>query len=192
MNGDDDLRPKDFNTPVEILTATTLGCIEVLRRKRVCLYPGPHDPLRAGDIIDFGQCLPYLGDCDALIFCAPHREKQTAVNTLQHYLDGGAPGVAFDTDQCVGIYTELIWDDDLLFPRKGDNLLVVQPQPNAQPQPMRPPDKRFWAHSVILKIEGRAEKLHLLQLGLRGEHAWPYFLEPHGIQVARVIAHPPW
>jgi hypothetical protein len=193
MNGDDDdAKGRDLNTPVEILAATTLGCIEALRRKRVCLFPGPHRPLLGGDISDFGHCLPLLEDCNALIFCAPHQDKQTAVNTLQHYLGGGDHRVAFDADECAGIHSPLIWDDNLLFPRKGENLLVVPPRPNGQTLASKPPDKRFWAHYVILSIVGRAEKLHLLQLGLRGEDAWPYFLGPNGIQVARVIADPAW
>lgn len=191
MNGDDEVVPKELNTPVEILTATTLGFIETLRRKRVCLFPGPHHPVRGGDITDFGQCLPCLDGCNALIFCAPHHGKEAAIATLQHYLAGAGPGVAFDSDQCVGIHSNLIWDENLLFPRKGEKLLVVQPQPDAGPQAARPPDENFWAHYAILRIVGHAEKFHLLQLGLRGEHAWSYFLEPHGIGVARVIENPP-
>jgi hypothetical protein len=61
---------------------------------------------------------------------------------------------------------------------------------DAEPQPTRPPDERFWGHYAILSILGRAEKLHLLHLGLRGDHVWPYFLEPNPIHVDRIIADP--
>ena len=192
MNGDDELDPHELDTPVEILTATTLGWVEVLRRKRICLYPGPRLPVRPGDIVTFAQCLPHLGDADALIFCAPHFSKQEARNVLEDILagGGGGPGVTFNLDECVGTSSDLIWDEGLLFPRKSENLLL-QPQPNGEPQPTRPPDEAFWAHYFILSIIGHVEKLHVLHLGLAGEHAWPYFLQPNGLVAKRVIARPP-
>jgi hypothetical protein len=56
MNGDDDdVHGKDLMTPVELLHAATLGCIEMLRRKQVCFYPGSPQPVGPGAIGDFGQ-----------------------------------------------------------------------------------------------------------------------------------------
>jgi len=194
MNGDDDhdVDPKEVMTPVELLESVTLGCIETLRRKRVCLYPGPHLPVQPNDFTNFGQCVPYLGDCNALIFCAPFDSKADARARIQHYAGGGDPALVLDRDECVGLDHEYdwIWRDDLLFPNKSDHLLVARPAPDAEPQATRPPDDRFWGHYVILKITGRHDKLYLLHLGLRGDHAWPYFLAPHGIGIARMIANP--
>lgn len=191
MSGDDEHDPGGLNTPPEILTATTLGWIEVLRRKRVCFYPGPRLRVRAGDIVTFAQCMPFLADCNALIFCAPHFTKEEARNVLGHLLGHGGPEVTFNLDECVGTSSDLIWDESLLFPHKGHNLLV-QPQPDGEPKAIKPPDEAFWAHYFILSIVERAEKLHLLQLGLTGEHAVLYFLQPNGIMVERMIAKPPW
>ena len=91
MNGDDDhdVDPKELMTPVELMDAAVLGCIETLRRKRVCFYPGPHTPVQPGDIVDFGQCVPYLGECNALVFCAPHHGKAEAKASIRHYVGGG-------------------------------------------------------------------------------------------------------
>jgi hypothetical protein len=196
MNGDDDEDVdiwKEVMTPPEILESITLGCIETLRRSRVCFFPGPHQPVGPGDLTDFGQCLPYLSDCNALIFCAPHHGKEEARARIQHYVYGGAFDLIFDRNGCVGtdpVDNAWVWKDDLLFPHKTDNLLVGRPVPNAEPQPTRPPDSQFWAHYSVLDMIGRDEKLHLLHLGLRGDHAWLYFLAPHGIHVARMIADP--
>ncbi len=194
MNGDDDdgVDAKELMTPVEILESATLGCIETLRRKRVCFYSGPHLPVQPGDIVDFWQCLPCLDDCNALIFCAPHHGKEEARARIRYCVNSGDFDLIIDRHECVGVDEDWVmnWRHDLLFPNKADNLLVARPAPNAEPQPTRPPDDRFWAHYVILKITGRNDKLHLLHLGLRGDHAWPYFLALHGIQVARTITNP--
>ncbi len=98
----------------------------------------------------------------------------------------------FDLDECVGNepYENLIQFDDLLFPTKHLNLLVSLTGPNGEPVATRPPDERFWAHYTILSIQGRNEKLNLLHLGLRGDHAWLYFLQPNGLRVDRLIADP--
>ncbi|MGA2862960.1 MAG: hypothetical protein ABSF95_00565 [Verrucomicrobiota bacterium] len=194
MNGDDhdEGPPKGMTPPPELDEARTLGCIETLRRKRVCLYPGPQRPPYDAGITDFSHCLRYLGDSNALIFCAPNRGKEAVREDIEHYAGGGNRGLVFNRDECVGLPPGdiLIWEDDLLFPTKKENLLVWHFKPDAEPQATRPPDDRFWAHYVILKIEGRAQKLHLLHLGLRGDHAWLYFLQPHGIPVARLISSP--
>lgn len=189
---DDDIDAwKDVAPAPELLDSATLGCIETLRRKRVCLYPGPHLPVQPGDLTDFGQCLGYLGNCNALIFCAPHHGKEEARAKVQHYLHGGDPALVFDVHECVGTDDDWIRKDDLLFPGKAENLLISPPVGNAEPEEARPPGYQFWAHYVVLSIVGCEDKLHVLQIGLRGGHAWLYFLQAHGIRVARTIANPP-
>lgn len=185
-----DVDPKELMTPVELMDAAALGCIETLRRKRVCFYPGPHVPVQPGDIVDFGQCVPYLGECNALVFCAPHHGKAEAKASIRHYVGGGDPALVIDPNECVGTDHDWVWKDELLFPHQTDNLLVVRPTPNTEPQLTKPSDDRFWGHYIILSITGRNDKLHLLHLGLQGDHAWLYFLAPHGIQVARTITSP--
>lgn len=196
MNGDnhdlDGVDPPDLDTPIEIQHAYTLGWIETLRRKRLCWFPGPQRPPHDAGITDFTHCLPFLGDCNALIFCAPHHGKETVRDEIEHYTRGGDTNLVFNLDECIGNerYENLIEFDDLLFPTKHLKLLVSRPEPNAEPVATRPPDDRFWAHYAILSIAGRNEKLHLLHLGLRGDHAWPYFFQANGLRVDRVISDP--
>jgi hypothetical protein len=182
----------ELMTPVEILESATVGCIEMLRRRRVCLYPGPHIPARPGDLSDFWECLPFLGNCNALIFCACHHGKEEARAKIKYFVRGGNFDLLLHHDECVGVDDDWVfnWRHDLLFPQKSENLLLAPPKLNAEPQPTRPPDSQFWAHYVVLSIVGREEKLHLLYLGLRGDYAWVYFLSPHGIRVSRLIAIP--
>ncbi|MGO8677730.1 MAG: hypothetical protein ACLQVX_17880 [Limisphaerales bacterium] len=194
---------KDLDPPEceEVLEARTLGWIETLRRKRVCLFPGGDLPLHDQRTdADFARCLPFIGDCNALIFCEPHRSKNEVLGDIVQYA-GGEGGVfnddPFDRGASLGIKKDLIEQDGLWFPNGHEDLLVWRPQLHADPVPSRPPESRFWAHYAILKPEGRAEKIHLLHLGLRGDHAWVYFIQPLGIRVARLISHafypqPPW
>jgi hypothetical protein len=178
---------KELMSPVEVLNMVALGCIETLRRKQVCFYPGAHIPPQPDDIADFGQCLGLIGDCNALIFCDPHHDKAHARARIQFYMNGGDPALEFDHFESITDY-DFIWQDALLFPTKADKLLIGWP--NGEPEIMRPPDSQFWAHYVILKIVDRDEKLHVLHLGLGGQHAWGYFLMPYGIKVARMIENP--
>lgn len=196
MNGDDDDEEawKDVPPPPpEILESTMLGIIEMLRRRRVCFCPELGVPGGPGDLADFYQCLPFLGDCDALIFCCPGHDKEWAQARIHHFIYNGDFDHIFDRQGCVGTGQGEIWiqKPELLFPQKSQELLVVCAEPNVQPQLTRPPDSQFWAHFAILSMIGREEKLHLLHLGLSGDNAWLYFLQPHGIQVARAIANPP-
>jgi hypothetical protein len=182
----------ELMTPVEILESATLGCIEMLRRRRVCFYPGPHMPPRPGDLTDFWQCLPCLCNCNALIFCAPNHGKEHARVRIRQCVNGGDFDLTIDRHGCVGVDDDwgMNWGHSLLFPQKSENLLVAPSEPNGDPQPTRPPDSQFWGHYVVLSMIGQADKLHLLYLGLRGDYAWPYFLSPHGIRISRLIAIP--
>jgi len=194
MNGDDHdgVQPVDVMTPIEIRDACDLGWIGTLRRKRVCLFPGPEHPTHEGGITDFAHCLAYLGDSNALIFCAPHHAEEGARAAIDHYAGGGNPAVVFNLDDCLGLHhhVDLICNQELMFPAQQENLLTWRSDPNDNVQTTRPPDRRFWAHYSILSIRGLNEKLHLLHLGLRGDHAWLYFLQPNGIRVHRMISDP--
>jgi hypothetical protein len=98
--------------------------------------------------------------------------------------------MVFDRDECVGLDHDWIWKDDLLFPQEADNLLVAGPEFHPGPRPTRPPDSQFWGHFVVLKFVGRHEKLHLRHLGIGGEAAWVYFLQPNNFLVARTMTNP--
>lgn len=197
MNGDDPDDEidawKDVVTPPEMMDSATLGIIEMLRRRRVCFFPGPGLPDGPGDLADFYQCLPFLGDCDALIFCCPGHDKEWTHARIHRVVYGGDFDHIFDRHGSVGTGHGESWihHDELLFPQKSEELLVARAEPNVEPQLTRPPDSQFWAHFAILSMIGRAEKLHLLHIGLRGDHAWVYFLQPHGIRAARMITNPP-
>jgi hypothetical protein len=179
MNDDDDIDVKGLD-PHE------LHFIGELRKKRVCLFPRftrrPHDV----HITDFSHCLPFMGDCNALIFCAPRCGRKKAREDIRRYTAGANPALVFDLPKCQGLDDSLISDNHYIFERQQDNLLVWPPDANAA----KPDDGQFWADFVILKIEGWREELHLLHLGLRGDHAWLYFLQPHFIRLHRLIAKP--
>ncbi len=207
MNDDNvDMNDLDPPEPQEVREVRTIGWIETLRRKRVCLFPGADISPLGAHYTDFVSCLPYLGDCNALIFCEPHDSKEAVRACINKYAgrsrdenghaindvalhDVAFNGVKFNCGASVGIENDLIEQDELCFPTQQENLLVWRPQANADPQSMRPPDSRFWAHYAILELKERHEKIHLLHLGLRGDHAWLYFIQPLGIRVARLISH---
>jgi len=71
--------------------------------------------------------------------------------------------------------TEWISPDD------GHRLAAPFPPPHAD---------RFWGEYCRLTISDR--RVHLLHIGIGGDAAWAYFVQPHGIQPARIIANPPW
>lgn len=172
------------------LIRQTQKLIKRLKTGKVCLYPGPQNPPHDVGITEFVECLPFLGDCNMLIFCYPHHNKESAQAEIQHYTGGGDPSLLFNLDKCEGLKTDLILEDDLMSRTKQKELLVCRAAPNTEPKTTRPLDGRFWARYVILSIQGRNKKLHLLYLGLRGDHAWPYFLAPNGIHVDRIISNP--
>lgn len=181
MNEDDhdDNELKCLMTPVEVLSLATLGIIELLRCQSVCFYPGPAVPPHPDDITDFLGCLPYVGKCTALIFCAPHLKKSDMRNYIQKVAIGET-SLNPDLDECVGIEPgfELIWRDELLF------------LPARVADTSSQPSDQFWAHFCILKISGRGMKLLLLHLGMTGDQAQKFFLEPHGIQPICTVANP--
>ncbi len=204
-DGNVDMKDLDRPECKEVLEARTLGWVETLRRKRVCLFPGGDLPLHDQRTdADFARCLPFIGDCNALIFCEPHRSKEAVIGDIVQYAGGGKAqnghvfgGVAFNRGETVGIESVLIEQDALCFPTQQENHLVWRLQSDAEPQPTRPPDGKFWAHYAIVKLEGRDEKIHLVHLGLPADHAWIYFIQPLGIRVARLISNafyrqPPW
>ena len=192
---DNDVDLRDVEPDPEMLESATLGCIEMLRRKRICLYPRRHKRGGRGDIKDFWDCFDYLGDCDALIFCAPHHGKKEARARICYCVNSGDFDLIIDCRECVGVDGDWVtnWRHDLLFPNQADNLLVDRADPK---QLMRPPEDQFWGHYVVLGMVRWKDnihtihKIHLLYLGLRGDFAWPYFLAPNRIQVARTITSP--
>ncbi len=194
MNGDNlDMKDLDPPEPQEVREARTLGWIETLRRNRVCLFPGGDLPLHDQSTdADFARCLPFVGDCNALIFCEPHRTKEAVLGDLWQYAGGEGGvfnGVPFDREEALGLGADLLEREDLCFPNRDEALLVWRPEPNADPQPTRPPDFRFWAHYAVVQPQGRDEGIHVVHLGLRGDHAWLYFIQPLGIRIARLVSH---
>jgi len=180
---DKEIEP-DTKIDIELKKVQTFGYLETLRRKRVCLYPGV-EHIQDNDVrTDFWHCLPLLDDCNALIVCMPQNMKDSAIAEFGHYTDG-THGVSSRMSQIL-----YISEDFLLFPNREENLLAWTPHPDGQPQTTRPPDDRFWADYIILSINDGEKNLHLLCLGLRGDHVWPYFLVPNSIPVARIISSP--
>jgi len=202
MNGDDD-HDEDWKDVEPNREKVTHDLIEILRRVGVCLFPGPRQPAADGDIKDFGESLPYVGDCGALIFCAPGHDKNWAHARIQYYVNSGDFDLTLNRGECVGVDGDWIVSD-VLFPNKSQNLLIAPNDdvlfphrsqellvaPNDEPPPTKPPDHQFWARYVALNIIGRGEKLHVLHIGLHGDYIWPYFLAPHGIRAERIITNP--
>lgn len=176
--GDDEINRNELMTPVEILSLTTLGIIELLRRQQVCFYSGPAVPPRASDITSFVECLPYLGKSTALIFCAPHLRKVDVLAMIHDaaFVDNS---IKLELAECVGIDHgfEMVWRDELLFHFDQPNTLIISPD-------------RLWGHFCVLQLWGRPMKLFLLHLGVTGEEAEKTFLEPHRIRATVVISNP--
>ena len=162
---------KEVSAQVEIKALIALGVIEMVRRQVVCFHPGPGLDIRSDRIRGFLECVPFLGRSTALVFCAPSRRKTDVRDEIRRVVtDNSETGV--NIFESVGIDDDLVWDDSLLFVPSADGSRV----------PGNP-----WTHYVILKFRNRPLKLHVLHLGMNGDEAQRFFLQPHGIRASCII-----
>jgi hypothetical protein len=167
---------KELMTPVELRALISLGIVELLRRSSVAFHPGPCVRMRPNDIASFSECLGLLGNCTALIVCVPSRQKADIQDEVRRFVADPRNGV--NIFACVGVEDDIITRDDLLFvaPGPADNGC----QPTSQ----------SWAHFSVLGFFSRGLKLVLLHVGMSGQQAQKWFLEPHGIKPSVTIFNP--
>jgi hypothetical protein len=154
---------------------TTLQLIEDLKKANVCLSLEEPGNQEAG-IHDFTDCLPFLGQCNALIFCVPGR---TAVGVRNLVL--GKHGGVFHGSRII-ILDEKSLEARNLFPA----------QPGWMPSEKRSMENNLWGHysKVELETVGKRRPLNLLHLGISYEAVSINFLQPQGIQLAGIISNP--
>ena len=196
MNGDD-FEAHELDGPgMDDILATWAHVIQELRGSRVCLYPGPQGD--APDFEDFIRALPLIGNCDALVYCEPtltRVEARQRVNTHRLNLQIPTP---------IGYITNIEMVDTGDLPLADQQGLFSQPvtewvaaddgRPLANPAPPPPPENRLWGDYCRVTIDdGRAARVvGVLHLGVGGAAVWTCFLQPRGIQPARVIVNPQW
>jgi hypothetical protein len=186
--GDDE----DYFDAKEVYPSQSL--FQVLSCEKICLFPGTIKRRLGEGIVDFVDCLPWLGNCGVLIFCELNRNLPEIRQHVEHQLCTEHEGI-----KAVGRYsvetpipeipaTEPQKSDrDLLFPRCAES------PPDWLPDYAKPPMDRFWGLWSVLEIEipGREQKtLHLLHLGIGGQAVWLHFLTPHALKVTRIIVEP--
>lgn len=156
---------------------TTSRIIELFQRASVCLSWEEQGNQESG-IHDFTDCLPQLGECNALIFCVPGRKE----SDLRH-LVADKHGRMFH-----GIRVYLL-DEKSLTPAS-----LFRPRPGWQHPEKWPMVEDFWGHYSKFEIEteGKRRPLDLLHFGIGHEAVSLCFLKPHAIKVATIIANPPY
>jgi hypothetical protein len=182
---EEELEDEDRETAKEVSQPPLL--LEVLLGKKICLFPGIKDQRLGEDSVDFTDYLPLLGGCGVLIFCELNRTRTEIKEHVAQQV-GREHG---------GVQTRMYTPADLDFPLPETDQLFPECM-NAPldwvPDDAKPPMDQFWALWSIfgIGIPGCEQKtLHLLHLGIGGEAAWLYFLQPHNIRVARVIMNSP-
>lgn len=156
---------------------TTLQLIEDLKRANVCLFAEKPGNQEAG-IHDFTDCIPFLGQCNALIFCVPGRTQDDIRNLVL-----GKHGGVFHGSR-IFILDEKGVQARNLFPA----------QPGWMPSEKRSMENNLWGHysKVELETGEKRRPLDLLHLGISYEAVLSNFLEPHGIKVAGIFVNPPY
>lgn len=126
-----------------------------------------------------------IGDCDTLVYAEPQFSGVQAWERIKWHKDNlqfFIPELGFVTD------IEIVTPPNL--PEAAHRMLFGQPSPEWIPTEARPSEERFWVLYSRWTVADRV--VHLLVIGITGDAAWAYSLQPHGIQPARIIASPPW
>lgn len=171
----------------------TLRVIEQLKWAKVCLFAGQRVE-HEGGIGHFTGCIRWLGDCAWLIYCernrTPEQVHKLVLDAHGRTVDGLRISVLSPSrdSSCV----ESLLHIDALFPSLTPQWLPRLP-PEWVPADKAPDRDNLWGHHAKLDIEagGQRTPLDVLHLGMAGDAVWPFFLQLHGIRVARVIADPP-
>jgi hypothetical protein len=144
----------------------------IIKTGKVCLYPGYKNSDQQADIPDFSRCLPFLDKCNVLIFCELNR---TLEQIRKHVIDDGRM-----IDKPFDILPEN--EIEKIFPG------YKKSPPDWIPDSAKPKYDRFWAHLSKLSFNSKRRKtIWLLHLGIGGQVVWLHFLQPHGIEVSRII-----
>ena len=148
---------------------------------RVCFYPGRQG--QAPGFQSIADALPLIGNCNALVYSEFNRtghEVYAEVNERRANLQFGIPGMGCVTSIEILNGEEAVVDQEVLFGHPAIDWIPTEATPR---------EDRFWGLYSIWTISGRV--VHVLHIGIAGDAAWAYFLQPHAIQPARIIANPP-
>ncbi len=153
--------------------------IRTLKKSKVCFYPGRNS--QAAEFADFVGALPLIGNCDALVYAVPWLTKREVRQRVEVHRSNPNSGISFEM---LDTGDMPVVDRQELFGQMGTEWVP----PAATPA--TPPDDRFWGLYCCLTIANRT--VHVLHIGIAGDAAWAYFLQPNSIQPARIIATRPW
>lgn len=190
MNGDD-INPHELDGPgVDEVLTIWAQVIGDLQRSRVCFYPGPQG--ETPDFEDFIRALPLIGTCDSLVYSEPRLTKVEAwqrVNWHRLNLQIPIPGACITNIEMVDTGNLPLADQQGLFGQPVAEWIAAD-DGHQLPNPVPPPpEDRLWGDYCHLTIsDGRT--VRVLHIGIGGEAAWAYFLEPRCIRPVRVIAKP--
>lgn len=171
----------------------TIRLIEQLKWAKVCLFPGQRVEHEDG-ISDFTGCIRWLGECEWLIFCEPHRTAEQAhkliLDAHGRMLEGIRLSVLAPPRD--GSWVNSLLHGDALFPSLTPEWLPKL-LPEMVPAQKAPDREKLWGLYTKLDLEagGQRRPLDVLHLSLADDAIWTFFLQIHGIKVARVIADPP-
>ena len=160
---------------------------DALQEGTICLFPGikQREGLREDEAVTtFLDCLPYLGDCKVLIFCELNRTQEEIFAYVERQEGEERNGIHIRE---VTITPDPVVDKNEFFRNYQD------PLPVWIPAGARPPENSFWWHWSELEIMfpgQEAKTINLLHLGIGGQAVWLYFLNPHHLEVSRIIIDP--
>ena len=182
MDNEDDFDVKDAYKSASEIRKDWIKLIRNIHVSRVCFYPGRQG--QAPDFQTITQALPMIGDCNALVYSEPNRTKREVYAEVREHHDNpqfGIAGMGFVTS------IEIINGEETTVDRE---VLFGHPAIDWIPPETTPPEDRFWGLYSRWRISRRVVKV--LHIGIAGDAAWTYFLQPHGIKPARIIANPPY
>ncbi len=193
MSMDDEIGMKELDGPSgDEVRAIWTALIRELQIGSVCFYPGPQGD--ALDFQDFTYALPHIGRCGALVYSAPHLTKHDARNQVKWNKDNlmfDVPGLGTVIDiEMLDTGDMPVVDREMLFQQPPATEWISPANGQPLPAPTPPDEARLWGDYCRVKVGGRL--LHMLHIGIGGGAAWAWFLRPHAIHPARIIANPPY
>ena len=175
MNGEEESRKEFSRHPFDPL-------IEELQRSRVCFYLG-RGRGRKPDLGEFVEAVPFLGECDALVFAEPQRSRGEVGELLRGNLPIPIRGG-------FGFVSGL----ELVLPNFDYSPMFVEPSEIERVPPEEwPSAERLWAEWTRMRVEdrqGQGQNVLLVHIGLGGLAAMLYFFEPNKIVVSKIIGSP--
>lgn len=179
MNVDDNDDGKGFDDANDLIPTPP---IEEIKASRVCFYLGRWHGRRP-KLDDFVEAVPFLEDCNTLIFAEPRRSRvkvRERVDWHKANLSIPIPG---------GFICEIDTESTGDAPGVDYRHLFVPPAIKCVPTEAMPVESRFWLERARFTLEMNQgnRDVNLYHIGIGGLAAWVYFFQPHGIKPVRII-----